>query len=52
MPGFGYDLSGNVKSDPNTPANGIAYDAENRQTGYTKAGVGRRATAMTDTGAG
>jgi RHS repeat-associated protein len=40
MPGFGYDPSGDVKSDPNTPANGIAYDAENRQTGYPKTGAG------------
>jgi len=34
MPGFGYDTAGNVTSDPTTSANGIVYDAENRQTAY------------------
>ena len=40
MAGFGYDPVGNLTSDPTTPANGIVYDAENRQTSYTKSGVG------------
>ena len=39
MPGFGYDGAGNVTSDPTTPAEGIVYDAENRQVSYTKAGA-------------
>ncbi len=40
MTGFSYDTAGSVTSDPHTPANGIIYDAENRQTSYTKTGVG------------
>ena len=40
MTGFGYDPVGNLTSDPTTPATGIAYDGENRQTSYTKSGVG------------
>ena len=40
MTGFGYDSVGNVTSDPTTSANGIAYDAENRQVSYTKTGMG------------
>lgn len=40
MTGFAYDSVGNLTSDPSTPGNGIAYDAENRQTSYTKSGVG------------
>ena len=40
MTGFGYDSVGNLTSDPTTPANGITYDGENRQTNYTKSGVG------------
>ena len=39
MPGFGYDSAGNVTSDPTTAAQGIVYDAENRQVSYTKAGA-------------
>ena len=37
--GFDYDTSGNLKSDPTTGANSMVYDAENRQTSYTKSGV-------------
>ena len=33
---YGYDNGGNLTSDPATNANGIVYDAENRQTQYTK----------------
>jgi len=33
---FGYDFAGNLTSDPTTNTNGIVYDAENRQTQYTK----------------
>lgn len=40
MTGFGYDGVGNLTSDPTTPTNGIDYDGENRQTSYTKTGVG------------
>ena len=40
MAGFGYDPVGNLTSDPTTPTNGIVYDGENRQTSYTKTGVG------------
>jgi RHS repeat-associated protein len=40
MTGFGYDAVGNLTSDATTPANGIVYDAENRQTSYTKSGMG------------
>ena len=40
MTGFGYDAVGNLTSDPTTPANGMVYDGENRQTSYTKSGVG------------
>jgi RHS repeat-associated protein len=40
MTGFSYDTAGSLTSDPHTPANGIIYDAENRQTSYTKTGVG------------
>ncbi|MEK6410398.1 MAG: RHS repeat-associated core domain-containing protein [Acidobacteriota bacterium] len=35
---YGYDNAGNLTSDPTTPVNGIVYDAENRQTQYTKTG--------------
>jgi RHS repeat-associated protein len=35
---YGYDSAGNLTSDPATLANGIVYDAENRQTQYTKTG--------------
>jgi RHS repeat-associated protein len=35
---YGYDNAGNLTSDPTTPVNGIIYDAENRQTQYTKSG--------------
>jgi len=35
-----YDVAGNLIGDPTTPANGINYDAENRQTQYTKMGQG------------
>ena len=36
---YGYDSAGNLTRDPATPAtNGIVYDAENRQTEYTKTG--------------
>ena len=35
---YGYDNAGNLTSDPTTPMNGIVYDAENRQTQYTKSG--------------
>jgi RHS repeat-associated protein len=37
--GFGYDNTGNLTSDPTTATNGITYDAENRQTSYTRGGV-------------
>ena len=37
--GFDYDTAGNLKADPTTGANAMLYDAENRQTSYTKAGV-------------
>ena len=40
MSGFGSDTSGNLTKDPNTPTNGIVYDAENHQKGYTKSGPG------------
>ncbi len=33
---YGYDFAGNLTSDPATNTNGIVYDAENRQTQYTK----------------
>ncbi|MEK6288739.1 MAG: RHS repeat-associated core domain-containing protein [Acidobacteriota bacterium] len=33
---YGYDGAGNLTSEPATSANGIVYDAENRQTQYTK----------------
>lgn len=39
---FAYDAAGNLKSDPTAtpnPPNGMIYDAENRQTSYTKSGV-------------
>jgi YD repeat-containing protein len=36
MSGFSYDTSGNVRKDPDTPVDGISYDAENRQTTYTR----------------
>jgi len=36
--GYGYDDAGNLTSEPATSANGIVYDAENRQTQYTKSG--------------
>jgi RHS repeat-associated protein len=35
---YGYDNAGNLTSDPTTPVNGVVYDAENRQTQYTKSG--------------
>ena len=36
---YDYDSAGNLTRDPATPAtNGIVYDAENRQTEYTKTG--------------
>jgi RHS repeat-associated protein len=37
--GFNYDAVGNLTSDPTTALNAMVYDAENRQTSYTKAGV-------------
>src|SRR5260370_27828182 len=37
--GFGYDSAGNLTGDPTTGLNQIAYDAENRQVSYTKAGA-------------
>jgi RHS repeat-associated protein len=37
MQGFGYDLAGNLTADP-SPAS-MVYDAENRQTSYTKSGT-------------
>jgi RHS repeat-associated protein len=33
---YGYDSAGNLTSDPATNANGIVYDAENRQTQHIK----------------
>ena len=50
--GFQYDPSGNLTADPTTGANAILYDAESRQTSYTKSttttygydGQGRRVT--------
>jgi len=39
MPGFNYDLVGNLTSDATTGLNAMVYDAENRLTSYTKAGV-------------
>jgi len=36
--GYGYDNAGNLTSEPATSANAIVYDAENRQTQYTKTG--------------
>ena len=55
MQGFGYDLAGNLTGDPTTGLNNIAYDAENRQTSYTKSattvygydGDGHRVTRTT-----
>lgn len=35
---YGYDTAGNLTQDPTTPVNGVVYDAENRQTQYTKSG--------------
>ena len=35
---YRYDFAGNLTSDPTTPPDGIVYDAENRQTQYTKTG--------------
>jgi RHS repeat-associated protein len=35
---YGYDGAGNLTSDPATSANSIVYDAENRQTQYTRTG--------------
>ena len=35
---YGYDNAGNLTSDPTTPVNGVVYNAENRQTQYTKTG--------------
>jgi len=37
-PGYSYDAAGNLRSEPTTPASGIAYDGEGRQTSYAKAG--------------
>jgi RHS repeat-associated protein len=39
--GFGFDFAGNLTADPTTGTNGngMVYDAENHQTGYTKAGA-------------
>ncbi len=39
LTGFGYDVSGNLTSDPTTNANAMAYDSENHLTSYTKSGV-------------
>ena len=59
LTGFGYDSAGNLTSDPTTAANAMAYDAENRQISYTKAGVtttysydgdGRRVKKIDSTG--
>jgi RHS repeat-associated protein len=59
LTGFNYDAVGNLTSDPTTAINGMVYDAENRQTSYTKAGVttqyrydgdGRRVTKIDSTG--
>jgi RHS repeat-associated protein len=56
--GFNYDAVGNLTSDPTTALNAMVYDAENRQTSYTKAGVtthydgdGRRVKKEEATGA-
>src|SRR6185295_1262358 len=38
-PGYGYDVAGNLTSDPTTNPNAIKYDAENRQVSYTKNGT-------------
>jgi RHS repeat-associated protein len=35
---YGYDSAGNLTSETATNSNGIVYDAENRQTQYTKTG--------------
>jgi RHS repeat-associated protein len=57
--GFGYDANGNLTSDPTTAVNGIAYDAENHQTSYTRGAVtnsyvydgeGRRVKKVDSTG--
>jgi RHS repeat-associated protein len=57
--GFNYDAVGNLTSDPTTAINAMVYDAENRQTSYTKAGVttnysydgdGRRVKKVDSTG--
>ena len=42
LAGFGYDVSGNLTSDPTTTANAMAYDSENHLTSYTKSGVTTR----------
>jgi YD repeat-containing protein len=34
--GFQYDAAGSLTADPTTGGNAIVYDAENRQTSYTK----------------
>jgi RHS repeat-associated protein len=57
---YGYDGAGNLTSDPATSTNGIVYDAENRQTQYTKTaqptnyyyydGDGRRVKKIDNTG--
>jgi YD repeat-containing protein len=39
MQGFGYDLAGNLTGDPTTGPNNVVYDADNRQTSYTKSGT-------------
>ena len=57
--GFNYDAVGNVTKDPTTAAGAMVYDAENRQTSYTKAAVttsysydgdGRRVKKVDSTG--
>ncbi len=52
MSGFVYDTSGNLTKDPNTPTNGIVYDAENHQTSYTKTGPGGGTTSYSYDGDG
>jgi RHS repeat-associated protein len=56
---FDYDLAGNLEGDPETGANGMVYDGENRMTSYTKAGAtttysydgdGRRVRKVAGTG--
>jgi len=56
---FAYDQAGNLTADPDTGANGMVYDAENRMTSYTKSGLtttyaydgdGRRVSKTDSTG--